>query len=278
MPEIRIPDDDDVKVVIEGEADQRPRGNEQTLEELEAESARHREATQHHMAAAARYRAEGEHHRVVTALNQVDVQRLNAQAEYKEAVEAGDVDAQASAQSKMTEVEARRVRLLEHEQAIRNRPVAPADPVEAACVGRTEPTAKWLREHRDWVTDPKKNARLTSAHYDAEAEGLVPDTPEYFSHIEHKIGLNDNRARESGDRAAARPQMNVNPNDPRTHVQNGSAVVVMTKREKAAATDGTITWNYGPKRGQPIGITEFAKRKAAMHAEGRYNVLDDLSK
>ena len=44
------------------------------------------------------------------------------------------------------------------------------------------------------------------------------------------------------------------------------------------ATDGTLTWNHGPKRGQPIGIAEFARRKAAMHAEGRYSQLNDLAK
>jgi hypothetical protein len=279
MPEIRITDDDDLKVVIEGEPDQQARGDERTIEELAAETARHREATQRHLAAAARYRAEGDHNRIVTALTKAGIEANEAAAEYRGAVEAGDVDTQVGAQARMAEIEARRVRLLEHEQALRNKPIVPADPVEAACTGKTAATANWLRSHPEHVRDPKKLAKLQSAHFDAEAEGLVPDTPEYFSHIERQIGLGDGRARDSGDRAAAaRPAMKVNPNNPSTHVQRGGRDVFLTKGERERATDGTLTWNYGPRRGQPLGVTEFARRKAAMHAEGRYNQLDDLAK
>ena len=48
--------------------------------------------------------------------------------------------------------------------------------------------------------------------------------------------------------------------------------------EARAATDGTIVWNYDDpsgqkrfKKGDPIGVEEFARRKQAMKAQGLYD-------
>jgi hypothetical protein len=272
----------ELRIQIEGDTDDlpaKPNGNERTLEELEAESARAREATQRHLADAARYRAEGEHLRIVTALNRTDMEGHEAQSEYRSAVELGDADAQTRAQARMAEVEARRVRLLEHEQVLRNTPIAPADPVEAACAGLSERSAQWLRKHPDYAVDPRKNAKIRAAHFDAVAEGLREDTPEYFAHVERKVGLNDGSRNNGNDRGAApKPPAPFNPSDVSTHIRNDGRVVTLTKGEKAAATDGTLLWATGPNRGKPIGVAEFARRKVQMAREGRYSQLNDLAK
>jgi hypothetical protein len=176
----------------------------------------------------------------------------------------------------MAEIEARRVRLQEHAEVLQRSPVRrPADPVEGLAATRTEPTARWLREHREWVLDPKKNAKLSAAHFDAVAEGLREDSPEYFAHVERRIGLADtSRGNESEDRTAVK----YDPADVNTHIRRGGAEVVLTKGEKAAATDGTLLWATGPDRGKPIGVTEFARRKVQMAREGRYHQLNDLTK
>jgi hypothetical protein len=157
-------------------------------------------------------------------------------------------------------------------------PTVPADPVEAACVGRTEPTARWLREHPDWVLDRQKNAKLTAAHFDAEADGVVPDTPEYFARIEKQIGLRGNGSARGSAGGALRNSgvhpADFNPGDVSTHIRDGGREVFLTKGEAKAANDGTLVWNYGPLKGKPIGTQEAARRKAAMFAEGRYNRLD----
>jgi hypothetical protein len=271
MPEIRIQIEDD-----EDDATSKPA--QEPIEDIKrrgdaaaAEAVRLRHEADHHRANNARLQ-------VGTALTKAGMEASEAAAEYRIALEAGDIDTQAGATARMVEIEARRVRLQEQAEALERSPlVHHADPVEALAATRTEPTAKWLREHREWVLDPKKNAKLTSAHFDAVGEGLREDTPEYFEHVGRKIGLSDDRTRESGDGAAARPAMKVTA-DPNTHVQRGGKSVFLSKNERERATDGTLTWNYGPHRGKPIGIQEFARRKAAMHAEGRYRVLDDLSK
>src|SRR5581483_347220 len=90
--------------------------------------------------------------------------------------------------------------------AERPEPRASEDPVERYIEGRTEPTARWLREHRDWITDPKKNAKLTAAHFNALGEGLQPDTSEYFEHVETFIGLKKAAEEKTNGSAKSAPQ------------------------------------------------------------------------
>ncbi len=61
-------------------------------------------------------------------------------------------------------------------------------------------------------------------------------------------------------------------------VSGGGVEVRLSKGEAAAATDGTLVWNYSDpsgknlfKKGDPIGITEMARRKKAMSEQGLYD-------
>jgi hypothetical protein len=265
MPEIRIQIEDNEDDATSKPAQEFIEDIQRRGDEAVANAARFKQE-------AARHRADIARMRVGTALTRVGMEANDAAAEYRSALETGDIDTQTAAQARMAEVEARRVRLLEHEQALHNTPVVPADPVEAACAGRTEATANWLRSHPEHVRDPKKLAKLQAAHFDAEAEGLIPDTREYFDHIERRVGIVDS----SGNERAARPRPApaFNPSDVNTHIREGGRVVTLTRGEKEAATDGTLRWNSGPNRGKPIGVAEFARRKVQMAKQGYYDRLD----
>jgi len=204
-----------MRVIIEG--DESPHADR--VAEAERQTA-------HWNAQAARLRAEAHHNhleaariRVDAGLRQTAAEADAARAAYRNTLDAGDFEGTAQAVEKLTEVEVRRRELQHHEQALARVPPPPADPFEAYCARRTEPTQKWLREHRDWVTDPQKNARLTSAHYAAVAERLVPDTEAYFEHVERTIGLRDGGRR--------RVEAKYNVADPNTHV---SGSLSRTKR------------------------------------------------
>ncbi len=69
------------------------------------------------------------------------------------------------------------------------RPVQPADPIEADLAGRTPRTASWLREHRNFYTDSKFRARVMAAHNLAVADDIAPDTDAYFDLVERTVGL-----------------------------------------------------------------------------------------
>jgi hypothetical protein len=166
-------------------------------------------------------------------------------------------------------------------------PAQNADPVEAFIQSRTPPSQNWLRQHRDYVADPVKSKRLTAAHYKADAEGIVIDSPQYFDFIEQELGLKQAPAADKGKDGGERQQLQRRPAAPTAPVtpsgggiggSDGKLTVKLTRGEAAAATDGTLVWNYpdptGKNRwkvGDPIGVQEMARRKAQGIKEGRYD-------
>jgi hypothetical protein len=69
----------------------------------------------------------------------------------------------------------------------RQAPPRQDDPVEAVARQLTPNAAAWIRQHPDYITDPQKNARLMSAHYDAMANGLPADSPDYINFVEDRV-------------------------------------------------------------------------------------------
>jgi len=158
---------------------------------------------------------------------------------------------------------------------------APADPVEAFIAQTSEVSGNWLRAHREWITDPRKNAKLVAAHHDALAEGTAIDSPEYFEHVEHFLGIGE-KPEAKAEAPAAKPKKSSPPVVPvgisGSATSGGGNEVHLTQGEAKSATDGTLTWTYDDpsgkkrwKRGDPIGIQEFARRKAAMEQRGEYD-------
>lgn len=161
-----------------------------------------------------------------------------------------------------------------------------ADPTEDFINSRTAPTANWLRAHRDYLTDPRKNAKMNAAHYEAVGEGLALDSPQYFDFVERKLGLKEAQPEPKPNGGATnQPQTQQTqrrptaPTAPVTAtgggVNGGATEVRLSKAEADAATDGTLVWERDSpdgkhKRGTPLGIQEFARRKAIMVKQGRY--------
>ena len=63
------------------------------------------------------------------------------------------------------------------------------DPVEVVASQLTPNAAAWVRAHPEYIRDPQKNARLMSAHYDAVADGLTADSPDYIRYVEERVGV-----------------------------------------------------------------------------------------
>lgn len=203
-----------------------------------------------------------------------------AQADYERAFSDGDGKAAAEAQRRLARAESRIGRLTETKEELAEAKPAPrraaaqTDPVEEYINGRSAPTAAWLRQHTEFITDPTKNAKLTSAHWDAVGEGLKVDTPEYFAHVEKRIGLKK-------DDPSTQQQLQRRPTAPTAPGgdvggRGGVSEVKLTRGEANSATDGTLVWNYDDpkgkfKKGDPIGVQEMARRKLAMSQQGRYH-------
>lgn len=214
-------------------------------------------------------------------------------------MEAGDWNKAAEAQERLADARATLGRLteakadLEIQKATPQRqpqrteaPQTQADPVEAFISGRSAPTAKWLRDHPDDAralatnSDPRRAAKLNAADSDAVAEGFARDTPEYFKHVETFLGIikpngKTNGATQTQRRAASAP---VAPVASSAGGVSGGTEVRLSKGEAASATDGTLQWNYDDpsgqkrfKKGDPIGVQEFARRKLALKESGQYD-------
>lgn len=222
-----------------------------------------------------------------------------AQSEYTTAMEAGDWKKAGEAQRKIARAEATRVRLEEAKadleiqkaqppQRTEQRTEAPqtqADPVERMLSQLDAPTATWLRNHPDEArilatnSDPKRAAKLRAAGNDAAGEGYDPSDPKYWSHVEKFLGMTKPNGKANG---AAPPQRRtsapVAPVAASAGGVSGGTEVRLSKSEANSATDGTLVWNYDDpsgqkrfKKGDPIGVQEFARRKLALQQSGQYD-------
>ena len=120
-----------------------------------------------------------------------EAQAKLAERDFQTAFEMGDASAMAASQRVLARAEANAIRLDVARAEIEQRYARPtvSDPVEAYIGDRSEQSARWLRSHRQFVTDPHRNARLQSAHHLAIAEGHAADSPGYFKFVEEKLGL-----------------------------------------------------------------------------------------
>jgi len=226
---------------------------------------------------------------ITTALEAAQSEIEQAKRDIRIAKAAGDVDAELDAIDRLTSAKTTALRLDEakaeaetrKKSPVERKVVPPSDPVEAYVAGRTEPTANWIRQHPEYVTDQRKNEKLTAAHFDAVAEGYAPDSRRYFEHVEKFLGLTkdaDTAIQEAKTQPKRTPAA---PVAPAAAVANGgtppqSNEVRLTANEARAATDGTVCWNYDDpkgkfKKGEPVGVQEYARRKLALQRSGAYD-------
>lgn len=248
---------------------------------------------------------------VVSGITAAESEATSAEEAYQQAFSSGDAVAATKAQRRMSEAVSKLGRLQEAKadlETVAKRKEPPVggdqrttqtqpqtrtqqgDPSEAFLATRTPKTQQWLRDHPDMLTavslrfvgkatteQNKIGAKLSAASSDAEAEGLTPDTPEYFAHIEKFVGLKKADTRQTT--TTRRPAAPTTPVSYSAGGTNGGGVEVrLSAAEAKAANDGTVVWNTPDpsgqnrwKKGDPVGTQEFARRKLAMQKEGRYD-------
>jgi hypothetical protein len=242
---------------------------DQRVAESQAEIERHRAS----IAAAEAYAARNQ---IGAALSSVERDEQDAQGNYRDAMERADYDSAARAQSRISESAARRVQLEQQRDAVERQASQPVDSFERYASQCSAPTANWMREHKDWITDPDKFAEVQAAHFHAIAKKVKVDTPEYFEHVEKRIRLRgDDTHRAGGMNIVKHKKLpeQINPNDANTHLL-GPNRVYLTKGEREKAEDGTLVWSTGPLKGTPLGLQEYARRKIKLIQQGAYRRLD----
>lgn len=226
---------------------------------------------------------------IETGLAAAEAAKVAAKAAYKQALEAGDMDAATDANDRLSIANAEILRLREGKADVEARkherpaPAAPSDPVEAIARTMAPKAAAWVRSHPDYITDRSKNYKLQAAHANALGDGMVEGSDAYFEHVETALGMRGapevvNQQQQAPRRSAAPPVAPVNGGGAAPTIHNGPTEVRLTQAEALAAQDGTHQWNYddptGQKRwrkGDPIGVKEFARRKMLMKQQGLYD-------
>lgn len=263
------------------------RANEQEQRRIraEADAARHKKEAE----TANKRATSSQLDTITTALSSAQEEAERAKQDIRIAKAANDVDAEIEAQDRLAKARSTEIRLDEAKSDMearakappkRDEPAAPTDPVEIFAQGRTPPTAAWIRAHPEYARSEKGMRKLTAADAVAQAEDLVPDTPEYFAKVEEYLGIGK-KAPAPTEATQVQPKRSpAPPVAPGTAVSSngsgGSPTVTLTAREAAAAQDGTHVYNYTDpngkfKKGDPIGIQEFARRKLALQKSGAYD-------
>lgn len=239
-------------------------------EREEKEAARRRADTAEREARVATARvADSDLDSVTNAISMVEMQREKVKRQLKDAMEAGDFDGTVKAQEDLYEAITKLNALKEGKNYIEQRKSEPVnvDPQEAYIGKFTQRSQEYLRQHRELVTNENKNKRMIAAHYEAEAEGHKPDSEAYFQFLDNKLGYADAPKKAPSRMPAGAPVSRGNGD-----IQSGGNgnVIKLSSGEARAATDGSIVWNAGANKGEPIGVKEYARRKSLMIKNGQY--------
>jgi hypothetical protein len=181
--------------------------------------------------------------------------------DYASLLEQGEYQRAAKVQRQMAQIEARLSTLQQgreeleyrlkqppqpqHQQSTIEQPQArqmPRDNVEDRIAGLSPPSQQWIRANRQVVEDPKKANLLSAAHFEAVANDIQVDSPDYFAFLEQKLGIGSNSAALAAPRQApARVPMGAAPVSRSSGVTisgNGKiANVTLTPAEREAARD-----------------------------------------
>jgi len=210
---------------------------------------------------------------VVSAIETVKGRGDQLKAAYSECMAVGDYNKAAEIQQAMAEnthqlAELKRGEKVMKEQvkAAERQPVVPVDPpvdrVEQMAQTVSPRSASWLRENKDAFRDDRAIRKMFRAHEDAVEDGIEPDSDEYFSFIEQRIGIR-RQEQEAPDpmsaAATAAPRRSVSPPPAPVSRGNGTrpGVIRLTREEADTA--------------KMLGMTEkeYATHKVALQKEGK---------
>jgi hypothetical protein len=201
-----------------------------------------------------------------SAIDKVSGDLTTLKQQYAYAAQQGDFEQMAEINGLIAENNSNLQQLKNGRDALTNKPkpTAPVlDPVAAFTAQLSKPSADWLREHPQFVTDARLNRKMIVAHEDTVEQGIKPDTPEYFANLEKIMGLRKAPEPEPDEDFAAKRVSGRDSGPPAAPVsRNGgpgmkSNIVRLTREER----------EFAEMNGQTP--EEYAKAKRDLIKEGR---------
>lgn len=221
-----------------------------------------------------------------SAINTKKGERAAIKKQYSEAIASGEYDAAADLNDKLADVVADLKQLENGKEALKNAPApmqkrsAADDFIESVRQSGSPRSADWLKARPQYVTDARLHQKMIAAHNIAMADGIAPDTDEYFAAVEQVLGIKPVESRRA---APAEAEEDDEPTEIAAKVVGGrkasdssppaappsrsapnnsgakSNVVRLTAQEREIAID--------------LGMTEkeYAQNKLALQRAGRMN-------
>ena len=247
--------------------------------QLEAERMARAEAERRaNEAAQVAYRARNEVedtnlHLINNAIDTVKRNNEILKAQYRDAMAVGDYDKVAEINDAVNENHAKLRDLAAGKDAMERKPRGEApkpvasNPVEALASQLTPRSAAWVRAHPECATDPRMYNKMLAAHQLALADGIQPDTDEYFESVESTMRISPRRAeieqRDDPMVEAAKPvaRRSAPPSAPVTRAGTGTGtrpnIVRLTSAEREIASM------------MQMSDQEYAREKMRLQKEGK---------
>jgi hypothetical protein len=207
-----------------------------------------------------------------SALEMVNSERVLLRNQYAEAMSQGNYSMVAEINDRMNDLavkanvieqgrDAMQSQQNQQKQPVQQQPYG-GDPVEAFAAKLTPRSAAWVREHPEFVRDQKLNRKMLAAHELAVADGIDPDSDEYFNHVEGtlKVGRNEANGQEEAplQRKAAPPSAPVSRSGMNNDGSRPNVVRLNAEQREMASM---------------MGMTpeEYARNMRDLKREGRMN-------
>lgn len=228
-----------------------------------------------HLTAAAKNETQDTNlHLVANAIETVKQNSAVLKRNYAEAMSSGDYDRAAELQEAMSVNSAKLLQLEQGKVALENAPKQQApeipvdsDPVERMASSLSPRSAAWIRANPQFARDPRLTQKMLAAHNLAVADGIAPDTDEYFESVESVLKVRRSEPSHQdvdpmADAAKPTQRRSVPPAAPVSRSSTPGSrpnVVRLTAQEREMA--------------QMMGMTdsEYAKNKLALQKEGKLN-------
>lgn len=216
---------------------------------------------------------------VIGAIDTLKRESEILKANLRNAMASGDHDAAADAQEALADAKAKLLQLENGKAALQEQakqPRAPIeklthhDPVEAMAANLTPRSAEWVRAHPEYARNERLTKKMIAAHHFVMADGVAPDSDEYFEAIERVLGVQSTPASaapaaEAPMSAASAPSQRrsspaaapVSRSGSGTGGGRSSTVVTLTPQEREMASI------------MRMSDEEYAKHKHALIREGK---------
>jgi len=249
-------------------------GIEELRAQLEAERAARREAerraheAQRQAHAAQNDKEDTDIQLVANAIDTLerDTELLKQSLQY--AMQTGDHARQVDIQESISDNKAKLLQLNNGLEAMKAKPKTPpppahSDPVEAFASRLSARSAEWVRAHPEFVRDPAKNRKMIAAHELAMADGIAPDTDEYFSAIEETLRVKPQAkvVEEDAMDQSAKVTQRRDAAPAAAPVSRGNSTRSNVVRLSAAEREMAEMMNMKPE--------DYAKHKVALQKEGK---------